>query len=110
MGPAERQVRAARIRTMEFNHLGQYSVLLGIALAVVWSVVAWAGGFYPFLGWLAYGALYFFAGTGLRFGVRGFRAAGRGLATNRITSVVGIVLTSGALVAESVAFVDAYVR
>ncbi len=110
MGPAERQVRESRIRTMDFNHLGQYSILLGIALAFVWVVIAGVGGFFPNLSMFTYGGLYFFAGLGFSYGVRGYNAAARGLATNRITSVVGIVLTSGALVAETVSLAAVFIR
>lgn len=101
MGPAEREVRAARIRTMDFNHYGQYSILLGIALALVWSVIASVGGFYPNLAVFTFGGLYALAGLGLSYGVRGFNAAARGLATNRVTSIIGILLTLGALVVET---------
>jgi len=106
MGPAERQVRSAKVRTMEFNHYGQYSILLGVAVAFVFAV-----------NWLALGEVHvvsrgfiplFFAGLGFLYGVRGVRAAARGLATNWTTSIVGMLLTGGFIVVETALFVGMY--
>jgi hypothetical protein len=88
-GPVERQVRAAPIRTMGFNHLGQRSFFLGLGVDGVLAAERFTGGgFDP----TVLGGLYAGALVGLVYGVRGYNASTRGLATNRITSIVGMVL------------------
>jgi hypothetical protein len=89
-GPAERQVRAAPIRTMEFNDFGQRAIFLGIAVDIVLALEWWMRGSFD-IGVVS--SAYAGALTGLMYGIRGYNAAARGLATNRVTSIVGIVLT-----------------
>jgi hypothetical protein len=89
-GPAERQVRAAPIRTMEFNILGQVSVLLALPVDLLMAI-EWVMGRVLEIPVVVFMFLAAFAA--LACGVRGYNAATRGLATNRLTSIVGIALS-----------------
>ncbi|MBN2177626.1 MAG: hypothetical protein JW722_08230 [Demequinaceae bacterium] len=115
MGPAERQVRSAKVRTMEFNHCGQYSILMGLGVSLVPAASLLAGGFYPqwvmfggalFLG--VVGGLLYLAVKGFSYGVRGYKASKRGLATNRGTSMMGILLTSVMIAWASVGLIQLF--
>lgn len=107
-GPAELEVRVSKLRTMRYNHFGQFSVITGLALALIVAACVWAGGFYPYQGSAVFLGLYFFSGAGLHFGVRGFKASLRGLATNRVTCIVGGLLCGGFIVVQTVFIVDYY--
>lgn len=99
VGATEALVAHAPRKSMEHNELGQRSLLIGLALSLVFVVSTIAKG-------SAYSiALFAFAAIGVGYGVRGLNAANRGLATNRRSSIVGIVLAVGFSVAELIVWI-----
>jgi hypothetical protein len=103
IGPAELEVRVSKLRTMEFNHYGQYSFLLGVGSALIFTVIAWVGGLDSLTGlWEQTVGLFFFCSWGIVFGIKGLRLVPRGLATNRLTCVVGLVLNGMQLIALTI--------
>jgi hypothetical protein len=86
VGFAEGLVASTPRRTSEHNELGQFSLLIGIGL-------------FFFLG------VSYVAGFGVRFGLRGLSAERRGLATNRGSSIAGLVLAAFFVVTFFVTYV-----
>lgn len=86
VGFSEALVASAPRRTEEHNDLGRFSLLIGIGLFFLLALSFFVGA----MGWSV--ILLIFAGIGARFGFRGLSAERRGLATNRGSSIAGIVL------------------
>lgn len=98
VGFSEALVASAPRRTDEHNELGQFSLLIGIGLFVLLAVSFVAGA----MGWSV--ILLVIAGVGARYGFRGLSAERRGLATNRGSSIAGIVLAALFVVAFFVSY------
>jgi hypothetical protein len=105
-GPSAREVRSKKLRTMEFNDLGWRAFFLGIA-AVGLMALGWYFGAHLFR-IDAVAVMYILAGWSGWFGVRGYSAAVRGLATNKWVSIAGLTLATAAIIGESIVLLSGF--